>query len=430
MICGCGLSLLAACGDDELILPGERVDLRTDAPLARVVVENRTLPLNPGAEVINSDWSHLNGSVRHQIQHPALGNTLTQVWARPIGLGNGRKHRITASPVVAGETVYTLDSRARVTATSQSGQTVWTRDLTPSADASDDASGGGLSVSGDTLFVTTAFGELTAIDRLTGDVRWVQDFDSAATGAPTASNGVVYVVTRNQIGWAIDANDGRILWQVLGAPSASGIAGGPAPAISDNLVIFPFGSAQMIGAVPGPGTQIWSANVAGQRPGRAYARISDITADPVVVGDTIFAGNHAGRVAAFDATTGGNLWFADTGAIGPLWAAGGSLFLVSDDNRLVRLDAETGESIWAVDLPYFRKTRIARRETTFAHYGPVLAGGRLLVPSDDGLIRQFDPESGEALSSVALPGGAATGPVVAGGTLYVVTEDGELRAFR
>jgi outer membrane protein assembly factor BamB len=237
-------------------------------------------------------------------------------------------------------------------------------------------------------------------------------------------------VTRNSVGWAIDARNGRILWQVLGAPSDSGIAGGPAPALSSQLAVFPFASGQMVAAVKGPGTQIWAASVGGKRLGRAFSRISDLTGDPVVAGETIYAGNHSGRAAAFNATTGQLIWSADEGTLGPVWLAGNALFLISDVNRLVRLDAATGETVWAVDLPFFTRNRISRRKATYAHYGPILAGGRLLVASDDGLLRQFDPTDGALIASLPLPGGAASNPVVAGGTLYLVTENGQLHAFR
>jgi hypothetical protein len=60
----------------------------------------------------------------------------------------------------------------------------------------------------------------------------------------------------------------------------------------------------------------------------------------------------------------------------------------------------------------------------------VLAGGRLIVATSDGALRQFDPAMGAALGDVALPEGAASAPVVAGSTLYIVTEDGRLNAFR
>ncbi|MGB5868915.1 MAG: PQQ-binding-like beta-propeller repeat protein, partial [Albidovulum sp.] len=82
------------------------------------------------------------------------------------------------------------------------------------------------------------------------------------------------------------------------------------------------------------------------------------------------------------------------------------------------------------DLPFFTKAKDKRRRAIYAHYGPILAGGRLIIASTDGLIRAFDPASGALVGQVELKGGAASAPVVAGGTLYVVSKSGQLLAFR
>jgi outer membrane protein assembly factor BamB len=66
----------------------------------------------------------------------------------------------------------------------------------------------------------------------------------------------------------------------------------------------------------------------------------------------------------------------------------------------------------------------------FAHHGPVVAGGRVIVTSGDGMMRSFDPADGTLTGTVEVPGGATTAPVVAGATLYVVSRKGQLLAFR
>ncbi len=96
----------------------------------------------------------------------------------------------------------------------------------------------------------------------------------------------------------------------------------------------------------------------------------------------------------------------------------------------MRLEAATGATIWSVEMPYFENDKPKRRKGIFAHYGPVLAGGRIWVASSDGLLRGFDPESGALVHTAEIPGGAATQPAVAGGTLYVVSTRGQLLAFR
>ena len=121
---------------------------------------------------------------------------------------------------------------------------------------------------------------------------------------------------------------------------------------------------------------------------------------------------------------------ATEGALGPVAVAGGSIFLINDEAKLVRLDAATGEVIWSVAMPYFTKEKIKKRKGIFAHYGPVLAGGRVMVVSSDGLLRAFDPTDGSLTYTAEIPGGAAAQPAVAGGTLYVVGGSGQLHAFR
>ena len=180
------------------------------------------------------------------------------------------------------------------------------------------------------------------------------------------------------------------------------------------------------------GLRIWSADVVGRRTGVARATVTDITGDPLIAGNRIYAGNQSGRLVALEAGSGERLWTARMGALDPVWPAGDSVFLVSDENRLVRLDAATGEQIWAVDLPGYVPVRKPqrRRDAAFVNHGPVLAGGRLIVASSDGALRSFDPVSGALLASAPIPGGATTRPVIANGTLYVISRDGMLLAYR
>jgi outer membrane protein assembly factor BamB len=149
-----------------------------------------------------------------------------------------------------------------------------------------------------------------------------------------------------------------------------------------------------------------------------------------VAGGAVYAGNQSGRVVALNAGSGERRWTATEGSYSPVLAAGGNLFFVSDRNELIRLDAATGERVWGTELPLYVRQRERRRKAVFTHYGPVLAGGRLVVASGDRQIRFFDPVSGAQVGAVGLRGGAASHPIVVGNTLMVVTGDGRLVAYR
>lgn len=428
------LGTLAACAPPEVILPGERLDLRaplaaTGAPVA-AVPEPTAVPVRLPAAMTNSEWTHRGGGVQHKIANLALAASLTPVWTASIGAGDTRKVRVTADPVVAGGRVFTLDAQAMVAGFATNGTALWTRDLTPASESAGDASGGGLAYGGNRLFATTGFGDLAALDPATGAVLWTQSFAAPVSAAPTVEGNLVYLVAEDSSAWAVNAETGRVVWQLPGTPAISGMVGGPGPALTDRLVILPFSSGEIVGALKASGLQIWAGNVAGRRLGRAFASTPDITADPVVVGDVIYVGTQSGKVAALDASSGEPHWTATEGALSPILPVATALYLVSDEARLVRLDAATGALVWAVDLPYFTADKIRKRKDVYGNYGPILAGGRLIVASGDGQIRQFDPASGALLGAVALPGGAASNPVVAGATLYVVSTDGKLHAFR
>lgn len=435
---GLSVFVLSGCDERELILEGKRLDLRADLSTPDAVLAtgdvaeptNADRVLSIRAPEVNDTWSHRFGSAQHQIDHPALGPDLSLAWSANIGQGDTRKQRITADPVVADFAVFTLDSAATVTATSTNGTAIWQRDLTPASDRSGDASGGGLAVAGDTVFVTTGFGALTAINVQTGETLWSQDLDAPTSGAPTVADGIVYVVAGNSVAWAIDAQNGRVKWTQEGLPSGSDIVGGAAPVVAGDLAVFAFSNGDVHATFKRGGIRRWDTTLSGERKGRSYAIVKDVTSDPVVDNGRIYLATQSGRMAALDAQNGERLWTATEGALSPVWPAGDSIFFVSDQAELLRVDAQTGERIWGVDLPYFEKERDRRKKAVFSHYGPIIAGGRLIVASNDGTMRSFDPTTGQALGSVSIPGGATTNPAVANETLYIVSASGKLHAFR
>lgn len=436
------LALLAACGDKEVILQGERFPVRADldasipteadpAPKALVEAENTSLPIALPGQTSSGEWTHRAGNARHLMPHSALSSQPQRIWSASIGAGSSRKNRIAAAPVVSGGRVFTIDAGVTVTATSTGGGALWSTDLTAAFDAGGGLSGGGLAVAGNRLFVSTGYGEVVALDATSGSVLWRQRVDAPVTGAPATDGEAVYVSGRDGSAWAINAADGKVIWQVVGTPGTAGYLGTAAPTVGDRAVIFPTNAGDLMAVLKiGGGQKIWQASLAGKRLGRAYAFSPDVTGDAVIDGKVLYAGSGAGRTVAMSASSGERVWSAGEGALGPVAVAGGSLFLVNDEAELVRLDAATGEVIWAVPMPYYEAEKVKKRKAIYAHYGPVLAGGRIFVASSDGLLRAFNPEDGGLTYTAEIPGGASAQPAVAGGVLYVVGGNGQLHAFR
>ncbi|MFN3847224.1 MAG: PQQ-binding-like beta-propeller repeat protein [Paracoccaceae bacterium] len=433
--------LLSAC-ERELILPGERFPVRADleaslrtegqpAPVAPPErAANQSVPISLPAPSSSGEWTHRGGSARHASPHGQLSAAPQRVWSADIGAGSSRKNRISAAPVVADGRIVTMDSRALVVATATNGSTQWRTDLTPQFDRGGEVSGGGVAIGGGMVFVATGYGELVALSAGNGAIVWRQRLGSPVAGAPAYDGGTVYVATRDGAGWAVDAKNGKALWTVPGTANTLSVSGSSAPAITDRNVIFPFASGELVSALRLNGTRVWGAPVTGQRPGRGYQGLTDVTGDPVIVGSTIYAGTAAGRTAAINVGSGERIWTAVEGALNPPLVVGGSVFVVNDEARLVRMDAATGDVIWWADMPYFVNDKPKRQKAITAHFGPVLAGGRVVVVSGDGLLRMFDATNGTMVATAQIPGGAASAPALANGALYVVGGNGQLHAFR
>jgi outer membrane protein assembly factor BamB len=81
------------------------------------------------------------------------------------------------------------------------------------------------SANGETAENTPLTGEMVAIDIKTGKVEWNQEYESAAFGAPTAVNDMVFFATFDGIVHGLDAGTGGEVWQgSLPAGSNSGVA--------------------------------------------------------------------------------------------------------------------------------------------------------------------------------------------------------------
>lgn len=433
-----GLILLAiglsACGDKEVILPGERLDLRDGLAISSASdakVANRSVAISLGAQVTRASWTQTGGSASHASGHNRFTATTPSVaWAAPIGQGNTRKLRMTSAPVAANGYVAAFDAGSHVTVVSAStGAAMWTQDITPASEHQGDASGGSLAISGSTLLAATAYGDIIAFDLATGARAWTQRIDAAGGSGLTVHQGLVYVVGGDSQVWAIDLATGLVKWQISGPETIASRVGAPAPAVNDRLAVVPFAAGDVYGLFRKGGTRLWSASLAGQRAGLVYANVSDITSDPVIVGSTAYMGNQAGRFAAFNMDTGERRWTAREGAYSPASVVGGSVFIISDTAELVRLSASNGDRIWGQQLPLFTTDKVKKRKDVYAHYGPVAAGGKLWVASSDGMLRGFAPESGALVTQVTLPAGAASDPIVVGGVMYVLLETGDLAAL-
>ncbi len=429
--------LLGACStpswlksDDEEKLPGERVSVlelqRNIEPDSDALTAQGFIA--PSAWR-NDFWPQAGGYPNHAMQNLVLNEgPLKKTWSVDIGEGATKVLPLTAQPIVVDGRVFTLDTDSQVSAFSTTdGKKLWSADI---SDPQEDEKviGGGLAYSHGQLYVTGGYDEVIALSPSNGSILWRAPIPAPSRAAPTAMEDRIFVSTLDNRIIAINPAQGQILWEYAGIGNNTGLIGGASPAVAQDVVVPAFSSGELFALRVENGTPAWGENLSGAALGGGGSALSDIRGLPVIDKDIVIALSFSGRMAAIDLRTGTRIWQREIGGSETPWVAGNHLFVISSENALVALGRDTGSIRWVDKLPRYEDPE--DRDNPIFWTGPVLAGGRLIVASSTGEIREIAPEDGKIIRSWSVKGSVTTPPVIAGGVLYLLTDDGELVAYQ
>jgi outer membrane protein assembly factor BamB len=424
--------LLAGCdtldsifGESKKPLLGERRavlaprrDLAADEALANA-------PLELPAPEARADWPQPGGNIGHAPGHLALPGSLSQAWTASVGSGSGYRSRITAGPVVAEGTVYASDAFGVVSAFDLArGGRRWRFDTKPKDDDVG-AVGGGCAFEGGTLYVASGMAELLALDPADGKPRWRVPLPAPARGAPSVANGRVFVPTLNNALTAFSAEDGKQLWNYRAQAAAALPLGLPAPAVSEDFLVAGFPSGEVVAMRPEDGRVLWTESVANGRGG--LGDISGVRGLPVIDRGRVYVSGMGGLSMAVDLRSGRRLWEREIGGTETPLVVGEWVFVISSTGNLAAIGREDGRIRWLSEL----NAVLAGKKADPASFGPpLLAGGRLLLPSSRSEALQIDPSTGAVSGRLRLPDGCAQPGLVAAGTLVLLCDNGTLAAYR
>lgn len=430
--------LLAGCskiedvfdGENKVPLPGERISvLELQKSLEPDDASLEAVGLVTPAPWRNEFWPQAGGYPNHSMQNLELGSgALQAVWKTGIGAGSTSELPLTAQPVVVDGRIFAVDTNSTLSAfDTKTGKSLWSVDIRdPSED--DPVIGGGISFSGGLLYATNGYSELLAVTPADGKIRWRKHIAAPSRAAPTIMGDRVFVTTLDNRLLALSAADGAPLWEYTGLSESAGLVGAASPAASNDIVLPVFSSGEITALRVENGSVAWTDNLANIRPTGGLASLADIKALPVMDKGLIVAVSFSGRLAAIEERSGNRIWQREIGGANTPWMAGNHLFLISLDSELVALGRDTGIIRWVTKLPRYENPEKRRDEILWA--GPVLAGGRLIAFSSNGLAAEVDPENGKILRQWETGHNVRLAPIVAGGMLYVLGEDGTLSAYK
>lgn len=428
------LALLPGCGvfkktGKKPATMGERISVLDYEKQVQPEAELQGVEVVLPGQQVNASWSQPAGNASGSMGHLMLSEQPSRVWSVQIGKGSDSTRKLNASPVIADNRLFTMDTEAQISAfDATEGRLIWRKTIGLEGEGSRPAFGGGVSVIDGRVIATTGFGLVVAFDAGTGTELWRVRMPTPLRASPGGDEGRVFVVSQDGQLTALAEDTGAQLWDATATVEPAAILGPGAPAVSLGTVVAGFPSGELFALRVENGRTVWQDQLS--RTGRttALGALSGIVASPVIDRGRVFAISHGGRMAALELATGQRIWERDFAGVNAPWPAGDWVFAVTVESELVALTRTDGKIRWVSDLGQWKNPK--KKKGAIQWSGPVLAGGRLILVSSDGQMAYVSPADGSVQASVKLGSGAYLPPVVANGMLYVLTDDGKLSAYR
>ncbi len=407
---------------------GSRVDIlgierdtEVDPALAGFAV---TLP--PVA--LNEAWAQPGGNASKSPGHVELGQGLSRIWTAKVTGANPRA-RLAASPVMSDGRIYVVDTTARVTAfDANTGAQIWSNALEIEKDGKPSRFGGGVSATGTNVFATNGVGDVASLAADTGALAWKKRPAGPLRGAPTLSNGNVYVMTQDNQIYALRQSDGEAQWNEAGPVSASGIFGVGAPAAAQGTILAGYSSGELAAYRYENGRSLWSDTLSRTAMSTSVSTLTDIDADPVIDRGRVFALGKGGRMASYELVSGQRIWEINIAGISTPVTSGEWVFVMTDEARLLCVARSTGKIRWISKLQRYKNEK--KKKKPISWYGPVLAGGRLVIANSHGAVWSVAPDEGTATQVLDVGNDVSLAPIVANNILYILDDSGRISAFR
>jgi outer membrane protein assembly factor BamB len=408
---------------------GQRIAVLTTEGDVAIDPATQALPFNLPPPAENAAWAESGGNASNSMGHLALGNALQPAFSVQAGRGSSLTARLAAAPIVANGRVYTIDTLGAVRAfDARSGSPVWVSQ-TPDIKGNEAALyGGGIAYDNGRIFATNGLGFVSALSEQNGGILWQVRPGGPLRGAPTVSNGAIYVISQDNQIYSLKEEDGSTNWSAAASLEIAGLFGAASPAVGQGTVVAGFSSGELNAYRYENGRQVWQDTLQRTSIRTSVSSLSDVDADPVIDSGQVFAIGAGGRMVALDLVSGQRMWELNIAGISNPWVAGDWVFVVTQDAKLLCIYRQNGHIRWINQLPQFEKPKAKKGDIEYS--GPVLAGNRLILTAASGAVIQLDARTGNYLSQFSVGGRVSLAPVVANSMLYVLDDDGRLHAYR
>ena len=284
--------------------------------------------------------------------------------------------------------------------------------------------GGGISYENGLIFVSNGFGNILALDANSGEEIWKINVRIPIRSAPITFNNIVYVISHDNQVFALNAENGDVLWNHRGILESASVLSSNSVSIDGGLVFVPYSSGEIYAIRSLNGSVVWTDSLSRTGSSTSLSEINSITARPVTDKGRLISISHAGRMISVDISSGERLWTLDISGTETPWVSGDWVFVLSTNSELIGVSRNAGKIKWVTQLEQYINEE--KREDAIRWSGPVMISDKLFVISSHGVAAFISPQTGEILETNKIPGSFFIAPVIVDGVIYLLNDSGDL----
>jgi outer membrane protein assembly factor BamB len=424
----CAIPDWLGAGESEPKLIGDRFEvmsissnLKTDDSVQSEAVD---VPAPSALEVSNL---YNNGN------YTLLGN-LSEQSSISFGDSADEFFAIISAPISADGKIFVVDGSNTISALNPNLKQVWATKI-ESVGESGQGIPAGISYKNGKIFATTGFGVVAAINAADGKILWQNNLNTPIRSAPAVDLGedasnkeMVFITTADNKTFAFSAEDGSIVWRHSGIAEVTRKFATASPVAKNNLVATSYASGEIFGINANKGREVWAELLStGLSQTKAASGLNDVSTTPLIVDGIIYATSAGGKFAAINFGNGSQIWEQPIFGVATPWVAERYIFVISDNEDMIAMNRYDGRIKWIKPL----RSEEQKDDSGRAKWqGPILASGNLIAHNNLGDMILIEPNSGNTISRKDIPEGIYAPASVIGGKLYLVTRDADLVELR
>lgn len=337
---------------------------------------------------------------------------IEELWSVGIGDGQG-EGRYRLRPAISGSTIYIASADGEVAALDRnSGDALWKVDV-------ETALSGGVGVYADVLLLGSSDGLVLKLDAKSGALTWSVPVRGEILSPPQSNGNVVVVQTNDGRLQGLDFTTGKLLWTYDSNIPVLTVRGTSSPIVHNEVVYAGFANGRVVALNINTGAMVWEVRVAIPQGRSEIERLVDVDGTMELAGSELYAASYQGNLVAIDADTGTRMWQQKVSSYSGVSQGFGNIYVADEDGTLSAYLRSGEGARWTQEALAYRE--LSR---------PTPVGSYVAVADFEGYVHVLSQVEGEFAGRVRVDDDGARADMLSeGNVLYVYGNSGELVAY-